>query len=152
MWNEILSDNEIEEFMKQMYWFHDSCIKEIRYISGAYVNKELSMYPINDRRILTVIIQRQFDELSTIEMEFTGLHFLKLYPTDENYTCEILDASMFRKDNRIYWCDGGGVTDADLNTYEGTIIGASKLRWRALEKSIENEEYFVPNRGEKEVR
>lgn len=27
-----------------------------------------------------------------------------------------------------------------------------KLRWRALEKSIENEEHFVPNRGEKEVR
>lgn len=148
MWNEIFNDSEIDKFMKKVCWFHDSCIKEIKYISGAYVNKELSMYPLNNRRILNIIIQRQFDELSTIEMEFVGLNFLKLFPTDENYTCEIIDASMFRKGNCIFWCDQGGVTEADLEKYEGTIICASKLRWRALEKPIGNEEYFTTNRFE----
>jgi len=145
MWNEILNDKDIGKFMKKLCGFHDSCIKEMRYISGAYVNKELSMYPINDRRTLSVIVQRQFDELSVIEMEFSGLRFLKLFPVFENYTCEILDASMFIKDGCIWWCDRGEITGADVEKYDGTVICAAKLRWRALEKSIGNEEYFISN-------
>lgn len=58
--------------MERVYDFHDSCVKEMSYISGAYVDDSLSMYPLNDRRILRVVIQRQFDENSMIEMEFQG--------------------------------------------------------------------------------
>lgn len=39
MWNDIANENDLKNFMDAMYGFHDSCIKEIKYISGAYVNE-----------------------------------------------------------------------------------------------------------------
>ena len=86
MWNEIIDDNDLRNFMERVGYFHDSCIKELKYLSGAYVNEELSMYPINDRRVLNVIIQCQFEDFSMIEMEFEVLKYLKLFPVDDKYT------------------------------------------------------------------
>lgn len=97
MWNEIASEKDLNAFMDTVYGFHDSCLKEIKYISGAYVNEKLSMSPVNKQRILSMIIQRQFENPSVIEMQFVGLKYLKLFPNDENYTCEILDATMILK-------------------------------------------------------
>lgn len=80
MWENIRTNNEILKFMEKVCYFHDSCIKEISYISGAYVDENLSMHPLNDRRILRVILQRQCEPYSMIEMEFQGLKYLKLFP------------------------------------------------------------------------
>ena len=77
-WNEITDENSLKEFMERVSFFHDSCIKEMHYLSGAYVNENLDMYPVNDRRILRVIIQRQYEEDSMIEMEFQGIKILKV--------------------------------------------------------------------------
>lgn len=52
------------------------------------------MHPLNDRRVLRVVIQRQYEKNSMIEMEFQGLKYLKIFPVDESYTCEILDSTM----------------------------------------------------------
>ena len=84
-WNEITDENSLKEFMERVSFFHDSCIKEMHYLSGAYVNENLDMYPVNDRRILRVIIQRQYEEDSMIEMEFQGLKYLKLFQGDMNF-------------------------------------------------------------------
>ena len=129
--------------MNKIGFFHDSCIKELRYISGAYVDEDLSMYPLNDKRILDVIIQRQFKDLSMIEMQFIGVKCLKLYPTDEEYTCEILDSTMFFKDDSIYWCDCGDISKNDFEEYEGTLISASKLRWRSIENKMGQEDFYI---------
>ena len=142
MWETISSSDEISRFMERVYDFHDSCVKEMSYISGAYVGNSLSMYPLNDRRILRVIIQRQFDENSMIELEFQGLKYLKLFPVDPYYTCEILDSTMLLKDGNIYWCDCGDVTEDDLDNYEGTLICASKLRWRAIENHMGEKTFY----------
>ena len=37
MWKELRTQHEIDSFMKEIIGFHDSCIKEIKYSSGAYV-------------------------------------------------------------------------------------------------------------------
>ena len=87
MWNEVLDKNDLQCFMNEIGYFHDSCIKEMRYLSGAYVDDDLAMHPVNDKRILNVIIQRQFEDVSMIEMQFIGLKCLKLFPIDEEYTC-----------------------------------------------------------------
>ncbi len=142
MWHEITNKKDLSNFMNDMCHFHDSCIKELKYSSGAYVGQDLFMYPFNDRRILTVIIQRQFRENSMIEMEFQGLKFLKLFPIGEGYTCEILDSAMFLKDGCFYWCDDGDVSEADLEDYSGTMICAEKFRWRTIENRIDNEEFY----------
>ena len=52
MWNEIKNEHDIEEFMNIVNEFSNSCIKEMRYISGGYVNaNDLSMYAVSDVRI-----------------------------------------------------------------------------------------------------
>ena len=38
-WNEITDENSLKEFMERVSFFHDSCIKEMHYLSGAYVMK-----------------------------------------------------------------------------------------------------------------
>lgn len=101
MWNEIANDNNLTDFMEKMIYFHDSCLKELKYLSGAYVGEKLSMHPVNDCRTLKVIFQRQYEENSMIEMEFKGLKYLKLSPAYED-TCEILDATMILKENCIF--------------------------------------------------
>lgn len=146
MWNEIVDEKDIQSFMNKVSFFHDSCIKEMRYYSGAYVDDNLAMYPINDKRILNVIIQRQVEELSMIELQFVGLEYLNLFPTNEEYTCEILDSKMFIKDDFIYWCDCGTFSENDFEDYEGTLACASKLRWRAIENRMGKEEFYIASK------
>lgn len=143
MWHEITSNTDITKFMDKICSFHDSCIKEMKYLSGAYVDEKLSMYPINDLRILRVIIQRQFCDDSMVELEFSGLKFLKLFPCDDEYTCEILDSTMIMHDDNIYWCDSGGVSEKDLFSYKGTMICASKLRWRSVDGNMGQKEFYI---------
>lgn len=142
MWEIISNHDEILGFMEKVCCFHDSCIKEISYTSGAYVDVNLSMYPLNDRRVLRVVIQRQCEEDSMIEMEFQGLKYFKLLPVDESYTCEILDSTMIMKDGNIYWCDCGDLSESDLDDYTGTLICASKLRWRSIEDHMGEKEFY----------
>ncbi len=40
MWETIHTSVEILKFMENVCYFHDSCIKEISYISGAYVDEK----------------------------------------------------------------------------------------------------------------
>ncbi len=147
MWHEIADEEDLNSFMDAMYGFHDSCVKEIKYISGAYVEETLSMFPINNRRILSVIIQRQFKNPSVIEMQFMGLKYLRLFPNDENYTSEILDATMIIKEDRIYWCDCGGLSEKDIESYTGTTICASKVRWRAADEYIGPKEIYAASQS-----
>ncbi len=145
MWHEINGNNDLTIFMDEMDSFHDSCIKELRYLSGAYVSDDFSMHPLNNRRVLRVVVQRQYEKNSMIEMEFQGLKGLKLFPVDERYTCEILDSTMILKDGDIYWCDCGGLSESDLNNYTGTLICASKLRWRSIENLMGDKEFYSSN-------
>ena len=132
MWETIHTNDEILKFMESVCHFHDSCIKEISYISGAYVSENHSMHPLNGRRVLRVVIQRQYEKDSMIEMEFQGLKHLKLFPVDESYTCEILDSTMIMKDGNFYWCDCGNVSESDLDDYAGTLICASGFLSRII--------------------
>ena len=52
MWNEIINNKTLKEFNEKLSYFHDSCIKEIHYLSGAYVDERLDMYS----RILSRIL------------------------------------------------------------------------------------------------
>lgn len=45
--------------MQEFVGFHDSCIKEIKYVSGCYVDRERSMQPINSIRKVEVVFQSQ---------------------------------------------------------------------------------------------
>ena len=135
MWKELRTQHEIDNFMKEIIGFHDSCIKEIKYSSGAYVEKNLSMSPVNAKRTLTVLI-------SALELEFSELEYIRMYPVNPDYTCEILDASFFVKDGLIYWCDNGDVKEDDIHNYKGTVICSKKVRWRNASELIGKRDFY----------
>lgn len=144
MWNELQNENDIRQFMERFCYLHDSCIKEMYYVSGANVDHELWMHPLNDRRILRIVIQRQFEDAPVIELEFEGMNYMKLFPADENYTCEIFESTLFIKDGLIYWADNTGVPKDRLESYEKTIVCAAKMRWRALENCLGEQAFYRP--------
>lgn len=142
MWNEIINQHDLNNFMSLFDDFHDSCIKEFKYTSGAFVDKNLSMHAVNDERNLKIVFHRQYTNPSSIEIEFVGLIQLTIFPANENYTSEISDATMIFDGKRFYWCDCGGLTINDFANYKGTLICSSKIRWRTVDEYIgENEIY-----------
>ena len=143
MFREIKDQNDINELMNMVCYFHDSCIKEMQYVSGAYVQSDdLAMYPLNDKRVLRVMIQSQLKHVRDVELEFSELVYLKLFPVDEKYTCEILGASIFLKDDCFIFCENEDISLEDIEDYEGTVICAKKLRWHC------SSERFLENKGE----
>lgn len=144
MWEEIKTTNDPVQFMNQTDCFHDSCIKEIHYISGAYVRADPSMHSVNDKRLLRVIIQRKLEGVPMIELEFSGLRWMKLNPVDDEYTCEVLDSTMAMKNDYIYWCACGNLSELDLDTYNGTVICASSLRWRSIQGHMGEDRFYQP--------
>lgn len=143
MWNKITSNQDIINFMELISGFHDSCIKELRYYSGAYVNKDLSMYPVNYYNSVRMIIQRQFDSLSMVELEFNDVECLRITPINKDYTCEILDVSLFIIENKIYWCDER-ISEDEIDSYKGTMICASQLQWREIINCMGASEFYKP--------
>ncbi len=142
MWNQVTDDAAIKKLIDTVCMFHDSCIKEMRYVSGAYVNEQRFIHPTNELRKLCIIIQRQTTSDSVIELEFSKLKYLKLCPPDDTYICEILDSTLIFHNGYFYWCDCGGLSISDIATYEGTVVCAEALRWRTINEKLGNQDYF----------
>ena len=132
MWTELKTEEELTAFMNRVSWFHDSVLKELSYVSGAYVDEELSMHPVDDKACLRVLVQRQNETLPELELEFSGLQELRLYPTDSSYTSEIFDAALFLRNGYICFCDCGDIGPEDFNDYRGTSVRAKSLRWQPV--------------------
>ena len=135
MWNLIKDQKDIDRFMKVVSFLHDACIKQIKYVSGAYVKSDLSMHPINDKRVLNILIQMQNEKAREVELCFQGLKFLKLSPRDESYTCEITGSAMFFSNGYIYWCDSAAANEKDTIDTADTVVCASACSWRLIECS-----------------
>ena len=85
IWNFIENDNNIEYVLARFGYFYDACIKEAKYVSGSYVDKDSSMHPMDDLRQLHIIIQTQHKEHSVIEFLFEGVERFNLVFANENY-------------------------------------------------------------------
>jgi hypothetical protein len=148
VWHDIISEKDIIAFMEEICYFHDSCVKEMWYLSGSFVEENGFMHPLNDSRTLRVIVQGQFKETSVIEMEFGELKYMRLFPLDCRYTSEILDSTMLQKDGYIYWCDWGDISESALDRYEGTLICAKHLRWRSLDDALGRKPFYNSKTGD----
>ena len=142
MWHSFTNQKDILEFLKLINYFHDSCIKEMKYISGAYVDEDLSMYPLNSVNTLIVLFQRQSENISTFEIEFSNLEYVHFFPVSPQYTCEILDATLIKKDDLFYWCDSGYVSEKEIEQYDGNVICASMIRWRSIEHCLGQADFY----------
>ncbi len=143
MWHRIATDNDIRKLMSVTNWFHDSCLKELHYNSGAYVAGNYAMHPINDKRCLKVVFQTQNHKCPVIELMFEGLKTLRLNPTPETYTCEIHGASVFCQENEICWTDNDDLAKENNVEYEGTLIKSSKLWYRIIDGFMGEKDIFA---------
>ena len=132
MWIDIISQDDINSLMEVYGGFHDSCITEIHYVSGAFVAKDLAMNAINDLRALRITFQRQECNPQGIEVEFSGLVKLHLEPSDPNYTCEILDVSFFYDRGMLCWGDSNWF-EVQRDKYIGTWLQAKSAKWRVIQ-------------------
>jgi hypothetical protein len=131
MWTAINNQNELNTLIEIYGGFHDSCVKEIHYISGAYVTDDLAMNPINSIRELRIIFQRQCRNPMEIEVKFDKLIKLKLEPANLNYTCEIHDVSFFFESGMFYWGDSKSF-ESQREEYVGTWVQAESAKWRVI--------------------
>jgi len=138
-WHELVCQDDIDKLMNIYGHFHDGCIKEIHYISGAYVGDNLSMMPINTQRILKVIFHRQARNPAAIEVEFSKLVQFNLKPVDENYTTEIFGTFMKYINGVIYWADDDSWNIESEDKSEYTWIAASHVRWRENNNYLSDE-------------
>ena len=139
MWTELKNEEELAAFMRLVCGFHDSVLKELSYVSGANVDEDLNMHPVDDKACLRILIQRQDEAMPALELEFSGLQELRLYPTDPSYTSEILDAALFLRNGLICWCDCGDTGPENFDDYRGTSVCAKSLRWRPIGHANERE-------------
>ena len=126
MWHIIKNSNDIIDFLSSVDFFHDSCIKELQYVSGSYITSDFSMYAINDLRRLNIIIQQQSQMHPTIELEFSGLSEVIVRPQNPHYsTSEILHIEMKYGENMIVFYDS-----SDDKLGYGIYVCAESVKWR----------------------
>ena len=125
-WNYVETPEEVDDLLCQTSSFHDSVLREMKYISGSSVNSEKWMYPFDDVRQVTMLFDSQIGE--TVELVFEGTTALYLRPVGDSYTSEISCASLYLEDATVFFCIGEVLAfDED---YEDTFIMAYSLRWR----------------------
>ncbi|SHI37722.1 hypothetical protein [Clostridium intestinale] len=131
-WNYVETQEDADIFMELACDLHDSVIKEINYISGAYVDSNKAMYPLDDLRRVTVKIQSQ--QCSDLEMVFEGVTALNIRPALDNYFSDISGTSLIVKDASLFFCDD--CLDVIDTLYNGTWILAYSLKWRFVSNNI----------------
>lgn len=124
-WNKIETNEEVKEFMKNINNFHDSCIKELSFSSGTYVDTDYSMI-MNTNPTIHLIIERQSNEFSSVELLLQGVTKFHLN-IDLDATLEIIEANFYKKENFFYW-----FSDVDDNTKKDEItwFSCKAVKWR----------------------
>ncbi len=139
---EIKDDKDMKKLLQVFNWFHDSCIKELKYYSGGYVEENGSMYPFNSSRCVKVIFQSQTANIRVIEMKFDGIKKLNLVPRDEKYDCVIYGASLKKINGLFYWSEWENFKIEDLIKEDGTWISAQKISWRPLKNAFGDKKLY----------
>jgi len=146
-WYDVNNKSDINYLMEIYGGFHDTCITELCYISGADVNENLSMgFGESLDRKLSVIFKRQWKPVK-VELLFEGMRQMNIAGWQNNYFCDLFDCYLElhndlikgRDDNLIVWADNSGFNPKKL--YERNILSeplisyiiSEKLKWRLLE-------------------
>ena len=126
MWKEIKSEKDIELFMREVVSFHDSCIREIYYNSGTYVNKNRGMI-INTNPTMYIRFDTQISErFIQFELELGKVDKFSMN-IDLQFTLEIYSATFLKKDNWFYW-----YSDEYADKESVYMFRCQTVKWRIL--------------------
>ncbi len=146
-WYNVNNQSDIDYLIKIYGGFHDACITELRYMSGADVNENLSMgFGESIDRKLFVIFKRQWKPIK-IELLFQGMRQMNVAGWQNCYFCDIFDCYLAlhndlikgRDDRLIVWADNAGFNPKELYERDSlcepitTYVISEKLKWRLLE-------------------
>lgn len=147
-WIEAQTNDELKSIINIYNEFHDGCIKEIKYISGSYVDEDLSMMPMDSIKELSVIIQRQNRNPSVIELVFSGVERLNLVPSADNYDSIIFSAILEKQNGSIYFADCRyEIEQLESMSNHCTWIKAKNLKWRVADEYIGSELVYTRRNG-----
>lgn len=127
MWEKIESQNDIDKFMEKIDKFHDSCIKEIQFTSGTYVDEDYSMI-MNTKPCVLITYQRQSERYTTFELKLEYAQNICIN-TDLTMTSEILEAVFEKKENLYYWYSD---LDYKNNLNQVTWFSCKSVEWRMV--------------------
>ncbi len=131
-WTEIKTQNDIDYFMEITGNLHDSCLKELKYLSGMFVDDKNSMQAVNCKRQIHMILQSQW-EPHTIEIIFDKISSMHLNPPDENYDGIIMGAQIVIEDDNLVWFDSDDFQNSYNELYNQqfvTYIKSEKIKWK----------------------
>lgn len=138
----VKTENDIKVLMESFAFFHDSCIKEQKYYSGAYVSSDRAMYPFNSIREVSIIFQSQCAEIPVIELIFKNIFEFHLKPRNEDYDAIIYSPSLFIWDNKIYWSEYDDFSVDKSYMFDGTWISSESLAWKKINNGLGNKEDY----------
>lgn len=127
MWKNIETQEDIILFMKKMNYFHDSCIKEVNFISGTYVDDDFSMV-MNEHPSAEIIFQRQSSKYTTFILYLEDITTLCLN-TDLTSTSEIDEAYLELENDLFTWYSD---TDYKVNMKYVSWFSCKSLRWKQV--------------------
>lgn len=143
-WTEVKDKKDIDYLMKEYCAFHDSCLVELNYKSGTFVDNEGSMaLGAADDRELYMIFQSQCIK-NVLELCFNGVKSFHVAGWQEHYLCDIFNCTLDirndlvegKDDNLIIWADyegfnpKEGATGNALSEPMSTYVIARNLKWR----------------------
>ncbi len=136
IFNIIDNQESIDYLMNQFNGFHDSCIKEVKYVSGAYVSKNGAINPFDSTKTMTIIFQSQGANIRTIEMKFDGIVRFNLCPKGEMEDAVLYGASILYYNGLIYWSSLYDVKLSELEDCDSTWVSSERISWRALDNCL----------------
>ena len=128
---EIKDKKQLDEFMDQIWNFHDAVISKIDYVSGSFGSQE-GTYVIDDKRELIVRFEGvHYEEkiVDAVELKFDKLEKIYFAPNEENYTTNIMCAKIELKDDTFIF-----VNDDSLSV--DTIITNEKFYYYIVSKKL----------------
>lgn len=124
-WNYIEKQHDIDFIFAQTSGFHDSVLKGLNYVSGAYVDNDDQMHVTDSIKRLTMRFDSQW--CNSIEMIFEGVVALNLRPAHDNSYAFLTSASLRMQDEIFFFADSHDAIDT---SYDGTWVESYGLRWR----------------------
>lgn len=116
-WSYILTQADADDFMEKFAGFHDSTIEKISYTE---TDSSASVNAIFDNS----------GWFGVVELCFEGVQMLKIVPAAENYTRELIEASLIIENESVFWADAR--FEKPDTSYDGSIIEALNLKWRKI--------------------
>ncbi|MDF2535373.1 MAG: hypothetical protein K0R18_1532 [Bacillales bacterium] len=128
-WNEVKTNEDIENLQKLFGGFHDSCLKELYLWTDSYVNEKLSMGMSSSTNV-RILFQRQFENPSAIELLFERVTQIHMAQPPEGHDSIIYGASLLLEDELFFWADDYSWRPSEIIEYDVSWIASRNLKWR----------------------